>query len=250
MARSSGVVWIAEDALSAESPGLLFDGEVYTGRFSGLHDDGGGGVAAEFEGLDAEAAIAWGRARAPRVLIRLVDGDYLSAGVDSPDDTPPWPPAEPIRRRRPRGEEWRDRDPGAAPIAWRVRVDLHALATDPPRARDGEVAEIAARAGAVSWRRHRVVTREAPNGEGAVADFPDGRVDLIGWAALDPEEGGDTSGRDARGEFVGWEPLGWTLWLAPTAATALEAMRTVLRACALPPDMSASALARPHAGDA
>jgi hypothetical protein len=45
--------------------------------------------------VGADAAIAWGRERADRILIRLghSDGTCFSAGSDETQDLPKWPPS-------------------------------------------------------------------------------------------------------------------------------------------------------------
>jgi hypothetical protein len=113
-----GTVWIAEDHDSTDS--LLL-----TGRFSGyLERDGR--LKDRFEDLEAEDAIAWGRARAEKVLIRTGDsGCYFSAGERNPDphEHPEWSPADPrLERRRPGGFEALDNTESDPPTLWDVRI--------------------------------------------------------------------------------------------------------------------------------
>jgi len=113
-----GTVWIAEDHDSTDS--LLL-----TGRFSGyLERDGR--LKDRFEDLEAEDAIAWGRARAAKVLIRTGDsGCYFSAGERNPDphEYPEWSPAGPrLERRRPGGFEALDNTESDPPTLWDVRI--------------------------------------------------------------------------------------------------------------------------------
>lgn len=137
-----------------------FDPELHaswaTGRFAAsLQTDEE--LLEEVEGVTAGEAVAWGRARSARVLIRLAEGDYFSAGDEELEDLPAWPPPdlpELVRRRVP-SEEWKDRTPADAPIAWAVRAHL-----TPPDAfgmlerrpeDDAAVAALADRTGALSW---------------------------------------------------------------------------------------------------
>jgi hypothetical protein len=115
-----GTVWIAED-VDREEPLLL------TGRFSGYLDRDQR-PADTFEDLEAEDAIAWGRARAATVLIRTGDrGRYFSAGEHNPDPQKfaAWPPAGlRLERRRPRGFEALDNTEGDPPVLWDVRITV------------------------------------------------------------------------------------------------------------------------------
>ena len=115
-----GTVWIAE-ALDREEPLLL------TGRFSGYLDRDQR-LTETFEDLEAEDAIAWGRARAATVLIRTGDsGCYFSAGEHNPDpqEFPAWPPAGlRLERRRPRGFETLDNTEGDPAVLWDVRITV------------------------------------------------------------------------------------------------------------------------------
>jgi hypothetical protein len=70
----------------------------------------------------AAAAVAWGRARADRVLIRVGDApEYRSAGTTPVEGLEPWRGIEPGRRRS-RGYEHLDLV-ADEPIAWTVRID-------------------------------------------------------------------------------------------------------------------------------
>lgn len=115
---SDGTVWIAEDVDSVDS--LLL-----TGRFSGYLDRDRR-LKDRFEDLEAEDAIAWGRARAAKVLIRTGDsGCYFSAGERNPDphEYPEWSPADlRLERRRPRGFEALDNNESDPPTLWDVRI--------------------------------------------------------------------------------------------------------------------------------
>jgi hypothetical protein len=113
-----GTVWIAEDVDRMDS--LLL-----TGRFSGYLERGGR-TRNQFEHLEAEEAIAWGRARAAKVLIRTGDsGCYFSAGERNPDphEYPDWAPAAlRLERRRPGGFEALDNTESDPPTLWDVRL--------------------------------------------------------------------------------------------------------------------------------
>jgi hypothetical protein len=112
-----GSVWIAEQSE---------EDFVLTGRFFG-HLTDGDRMVETFEDLDAEQAIAWGRARAAVVLIRPGDGDYYSAGSHNPDPQrrPPWPPEGLVLKpRRARGFEALDNSEDDPPVLWDVRIKL------------------------------------------------------------------------------------------------------------------------------
>jgi hypothetical protein len=115
-----GTVWISEDVDSMDT--LLL-----TGRFSGYLDRGGR-TRDSFEDLAAEDAISWGRARAPKVLIRTGDSAcYFSAGERNPDPDryPDWSPASHrLERRRPRGFEALDNTESDPPTLWDVRLSV------------------------------------------------------------------------------------------------------------------------------
>jgi hypothetical protein len=114
----AGTVWIAEDPDRMDS--LLL-----TGRFSGYLERGGR-TPDRFEDLEVKEAIAWGRARAAKVLIRTGDsGCYFSAGERNPDrhEYPDWSPAAlRLERRRPGGFEALDNTERDPPALWDVRL--------------------------------------------------------------------------------------------------------------------------------
>jgi hypothetical protein len=126
------VVWIAEDTEPTE------DGEYLTGRFYG-HVDDGDRIADAFEDLSLDEAVAWGRARADRVLIRIGHGRHVP--VEEADLTPP-------PRRRIPSEEWKDRTEADPPIAWAVDV---MLSPPDPRVRQDEVVAGIAEAAGGRW---------------------------------------------------------------------------------------------------
>lgn len=211
----SPTAWLAEeDEQDEKVPGDTF----LLGTFYG-HVDDGQRMVAECSGLSVEAAIAWGRERAPHVYIRLGDGDeYFSAGEKGHGGFERWPPpALPsLVRRRPAWDAWKDRPASAPAVAWEVQVEVLAspwpdegfLAGD----RDRVLGDIAAATpGARDVRRsdphvegeawcgessHVTVEVEAPNREEAVrvararcAEPPDGwrvAIELFNVRPSDP----------------------------------------------------------------
>ena len=139
-----GAVWISED----------LEGGYLLGTFSGVHDTGGARPRDAFSDLPIEEALAWARARADHVCVEIVYARY-SAGARPLDDYPAWPPHDlpALVRRRPPGEEWRDRTDDDDPIAWAVVAWVaRADSSMPVRADwDAAVAALAARAGADGW---------------------------------------------------------------------------------------------------
>jgi hypothetical protein len=152
MREGRGTVWIVEE-YEVEEGGM--NGLAFLGTFQAHHDDGG--RVDELPGASADEAIAWGRQRASEVWIRLFDRNwYYAAGTSHPQDAPRWPPADLPdlgRRRRFKGEEWRDRTEFDAPIAWLVEVRVHPPFGTAPEEADAVVAAAAARAGALRWYR-------------------------------------------------------------------------------------------------
>jgi hypothetical protein len=69
------------------------------------------------EGLTLEEASAWARERAERVILRLGDGDYVSADA--------WVGPPPVRRW-PAGQEWKARTDADPPIDWVVTATVTA----------------------------------------------------------------------------------------------------------------------------
>src|SRR3954447_22631058 len=78
--REPVVVLIAEEE-EYDHEGLSGD-RWLLGTFEG-HVETEAGMGAQCRGLTAEEAIEWGRARAGRVVIRLGDSDYYSAGAEA-----------------------------------------------------------------------------------------------------------------------------------------------------------------------
>jgi hypothetical protein len=88
----------------------------------------------------------------------------FEAGAARTGDFPPWPEnaTAPVRRRPP-GEEWKDRTAADEPIEWIVQA-WFSLSDGlmPDRENDEEIAEIASSTGAISW--------DAEELDGALAD--------------------------------------------------------------------------------
>jgi hypothetical protein len=224
---AEGVVWISEDEDTYEP-----EGGMLLGTFSGHLDAGGSAPADEFEGLTAEEAIAWGRARADRVYIRLGRSGSYSAGARKSREFPAWPPPDlpPLVRRRPPEEEWRDRTEADDPIPWRVDVhlvppnwDTAELADE--RARwEATVAAVAAVAGADGWDGDQI--------EGHFADY-----------------------EAARARSGGAEEFGWASYYHPCfdvhltvhAPTQVSAIEQGLARCSVPEGWTIGASARPEA---
>jgi hypothetical protein len=94
--RRRGIVWISPAALAVPSGGMV---DPDSSLFVVSWQDSGPLEHTQISG--AEAAIAWGRKRSERVVIRLGhDGPdtYFSAGDREDDEFPRWPPP---RRARP-----------------------------------------------------------------------------------------------------------------------------------------------------
>ncbi len=141
-------------------------GSLYLGTFSG-HVEGKTRMLEQVEGLTADEAIAWGRERAVVVLLRLADGDeHFSAGDENPRREREWPPPEPepVARRRPPGQEWRERTAADAPVAWAVDLVVHVPADTPVAAR-AEAMGARARRGRLSDRRRLPFWVERVSGE-------------------------------------------------------------------------------------
>jgi hypothetical protein len=149
------------------------------------------GVDEDAFGLTAEDAVAWGRARADRVFIRLGVGDYYWAGIGPP---PPgralWPPPDlpELRRRRHPDFAYLDRVPHDPEIEWEVT-----LWVGPERSADAST-------GRPVWAgvEARVIAAIADRA-GAMWDS-EARDEL--WADLDRAR--------HTAEARGWAEVGWT----------------------------------------
>ncbi|MDO8209903.1 hypothetical protein [Conexibacter sp. CPCC 206217] len=240
MSRLRGTVWIAEQDAFDDPNG----GTIWTARFEAHHDTGRG-MGEELLDAGADEAIAWGRARAPLVWIRLADSDYFAAGTDHEPWATPWDASAPAPvRRRPPGEQWRDRPEDADRIAWSVQVDLSPPYVEPRPDWDAEVAHMAARGGASGWRAREL----GPAGAGTVDDgnsgdgaWFGGAEDVSDRAMLIPDADADADGADD-GPF---DATTYRLDFELTAATAVHAMEYGLDRCLVPHGWSAIAWARP-----
>ena len=110
------VAWLAEGG-SDDDP--LFA----SARFGG-YIDLGRRPGEQIEGASVHDALAWARARAPVVLIRLWDSDYFSAGERNPNPKryPDWPEDLVPLPRRPKGLEVLDNTEDDPPVLWDVRL--------------------------------------------------------------------------------------------------------------------------------
>jgi hypothetical protein len=125
----SGVVHIyEEEEASYDSKRQRPDGSylcaTFAGRWTRWPRDIEGPA---FDGLTLKGALSWGRSRAPEVQIRYGRGEYHSAGEENPHDLPLWPPAElpdPLERRRPPEQGWREHNEADPPVTWRLELLL------------------------------------------------------------------------------------------------------------------------------
>jgi hypothetical protein len=117
-ADPSGTVYLYEDSEDSDD----FRVKDWLGTFSGswqgadiLHCPGN---------LSVEEAIAWGRARSPRVFVATRDGGYYTAGSAVARNVLPWPENIDLSPRtdRKEGLEWMDRTEDDDPIEWDVSV--------------------------------------------------------------------------------------------------------------------------------
>ena len=204
------VVWIAEDERHDG------DGRILLGTFYGYLEGGDRGEEA-FEGLTVDEAIAWGRARAERVNIRIGSGGYHSAGA-ARGGHPRWPPPDlpQLVERRPPGEVWKDRAVSDESIEWRAALWLTPPWTtdDPAVARaswEATVSEIAAATDADGW--------DGDEMEGFLEDLARARRQNLGAAS------------------VGWTSYhrpSYRVWFRERAATAAIASDRATGRCSAP----------------
>ncbi len=118
------VEWFDDDEL----------GPIATGRFNGFalaHSDR---PIDYVEEMSLEEALAWGRARAQVVEVRLGGfGEQLYSAGAVPTQSPPLAEAPDVRRRRAAGWEFLDRTEADEPISWDVVVDALSGMTCLPR---------------------------------------------------------------------------------------------------------------------
>lgn len=104
-----------------------FGGEVFTGRFTATCADGRGADGRQTTGpreAPIDEALSWATTRATRVLVVLGDGTALNAGDEASDVLGAFDRAAFSGRRRPDGQEWRDRTDDDPPTTWQVYVEL------------------------------------------------------------------------------------------------------------------------------
>lgn len=114
-ASREGTVFIAEDMATGEH--YWFPG-TFSAHWGAPH---GQGFRKGPEGVSADVAIAWGREQADRVLIRLADSEYYSAGRKTAKDLEPWPEGMVVEPRREPGFEHLDLV-ADEPVPWQVRL--------------------------------------------------------------------------------------------------------------------------------
>jgi hypothetical protein len=114
VAEREGTVFIAED------PGgePHWFAATFSAHWEAPH---GRGFREGPRGVSAEEAIAWGREQADRVLLRLADSEYYSAGERPAADREPLPEDLAVEPRREPGMEYLDLV-CEEPIAWEVRL--------------------------------------------------------------------------------------------------------------------------------
>jgi hypothetical protein len=131
---STPIAWIAEmydDDLDADStPPELDRQDMWA---SGLFDTHAlpNGFEVGPNGVQIEEALAWARARASRVVVRIISDapDHFSAGsepiVEEDGPLPSWPtPGLRLERRRAARYEFMDRTAEDPPIAWTAIVEV------------------------------------------------------------------------------------------------------------------------------
>jgi hypothetical protein len=118
----SGSVYLSED-IEMDPHGQLYVTR-WTGRFSGSWQGSWGLHVSTRGDLDADSAIAWGRARSSRVFIRTRDGVLYSAGDQTPADTTRWPGGMDLSPRDDQipGKEWLYRTDDDDVISWDVAI--------------------------------------------------------------------------------------------------------------------------------
>jgi len=120
--------------VSTERPAVVFIEELedrrlgkFIGRFGARFDPEWRVTAERIEGLTAEEAIGWGRARAGLVLIRFGRRVELwSAGATPHWSYPRWPPPDlpPLVPRAVPPEDWRRVGGGGSELMWAVTIRL------------------------------------------------------------------------------------------------------------------------------
>lgn len=169
----SAVAWIEED-LELEGSAQRPRGSLASGRFTGYLKSDTGEDAGPAS-VEAEDAIAWGRANASAVIVRVCDdfggAAHFSAGAEAPEEwrvgtLMPWPSGglDEARRLANRGSE-----APAPPEAGPYRVQLIALAQASALS-EALVRQIAERLGAGDIEVERAETFRRPLDAGAQSE--------------------------------------------------------------------------------
>ena len=161
----AGTVFIAEQE-DAVFTGSQHD-HYFTGRFGGYLDKGDR-VWDSFDGLALEEALAWARARADRIVVRVGHGLRYAIGF-APDSALPWPAdgLEPPARRRTPDEAWKDRTDADPDATWQATIALAppaggaGRASPPGVGRDRRVRRRAASSDVDDRQPRRLVRRQA-----------------------------------------------------------------------------------------
>ena len=115
-------------------PAVVFVGEIedrqtgtFTGRFAARLERRFRATAERTEGLTAEEAVAWGRARAGLVLVRFGRRvEHWSAGATPHWRYPRWPPPDlpPLVPRAVPPEDWQRVGGAGSELMWAVTIRL------------------------------------------------------------------------------------------------------------------------------
>lgn len=186
----------------------------------------------QIEQRSLDDVLRWALARADGVVVRLGEDRSFGLGAAICDELPPWPPAdlEPLVRRRPADERWKDRTPADPAIAWTVEVSLGVDQENSGRIlNDGKAIDAEAAA---------LIARWAPD-EHRDADIVDFREEAR-RAMMRARAIGETG-------FFTHTPAVWWLTYAVTAPTHALAVDAVLPRLAPPPGWTTAAFAEPAA---
>jgi hypothetical protein len=199
--------WIAEDVDYDYDLG----GWAFTGTFdASVQTDEE--ILEEADGVSLDDALAWARARSPRVMIRYGYSGYFSAGEESVPDAPPWPPPdlpEFVRRRTP-DEGWKDRTDADPSIAWRVVASLRPPGSAAAGRRPEDVrlvTDLAVTTGADDWDGHLIDhfarAAAAATGQTVYTEIPAYRLHYSVRASTPARAADDV--RRQLGAPAGWE---------------------------------------------
>jgi hypothetical protein len=114
----SGIVYFSEDAEYSDDFRLTHWKGTFSGSWQGVD------LFNSPDNLSAAEAIAWGRARSSRVMLRPRDDVHYAAGTAAPHEIPPWPENFDLTPRTDtkEGLEWMDRTDADDLIEWDVSV--------------------------------------------------------------------------------------------------------------------------------